>query len=63
MKKAIEDLRGDGEVGAIYKARPEIRTPQGGNAALFQKKLRVGGWSPYGAPRGTRISETEAREL
>ena len=63
LKKAIEDMRGEGEAGAIQSARPGARTSQGGSAAPFQKRLRIGGWSPYGSPSGSRISETEAIEL
>ena len=62
LKKAIEDLREGG--GAIHTSFGAVTTrvtradPSGP-----PKKLRIGGWSPYGAPPGSRLPAAEASDL
>ena len=63
LKKAIEDLRGSNEGGLIQHTQATEKPNPTAGANAFQKRIRIGGWSPFGAPSGTRISAAEAAEL
>jgi hypothetical protein len=60
LKEALEELKGSGRGG---DRAPTPRSTSGAPAADFQKKIKIGGWSPYGSSTQSRISAQEATEL
>jgi hypothetical protein len=60
LKEAIEELKGSGRG---EDRAPASRSTKGAPVAEFQKRIRIGGWSPYGSSTQSRISAQEATEL
>ncbi len=60
LKEAIEELKGTNRGGARV---PTSKATNGASTTELQKRIRIGGWSPYGSPTQSRISAKEADEL
>ena len=65
LKKSIEDIRSDQE-GSKTPQWPQARAQTQGSGRTppqVQNRIRVGGWSPYGSPVGSRITKEDTEKL